>query len=71
MLVESSYRESELELAQTFLFGLSDILYQVEPYMETIGYERLFHFLDQGVIVYNIPDIKSMHNKNKMLEMAE
>jgi hypothetical protein len=51
VLVESSYREFELELDQPFLFGLSSILYQVEPYMETIGYESSFLFLEQGVIV--------------------
>jgi hypothetical protein len=49
--MESSFQEYELELAQPFLFGLSGILYQVEPYMETIGYESSFLFLDQGVIV--------------------
>jgi hypothetical protein len=33
-----SLSEYEFELAQPFLFGLSGILYQIEPYMETIGY---------------------------------
>jgi hypothetical protein len=44
-------QEYELKLAQPFLFGLSCILYQVEPYMETIGYERPLLILDQGGIV--------------------
>ena len=51
MLEKSSHRESELRLAQPFLFGLSGILYQVEPYMETIGYESPFLVLDQGGVV--------------------
>jgi hypothetical protein len=51
VLAESSRRESTLGLAQPFLFGLRGILYQVETYMETIGYEHRFIFLGQGGIV--------------------
>jgi hypothetical protein len=51
MLLELAYLESELDLAQPFLFNLSCIFYQVEPYMETIGYECSLLVLDQGGIV--------------------
>jgi hypothetical protein len=51
MLVESACRESEFELAQPFLFGLIGILYQIEPYMETVGCEIPFLIFDQGGIV--------------------
>jgi hypothetical protein len=51
VLVESAHLESELELAQPFFFGLSSILYQVEPYMENIGYERTLLVLHQGGVV--------------------
>jgi hypothetical protein len=45
MLAESACREPKFKLAQPFLFGLSSILYQIEPYMETVGYERLISCL--------------------------
>jgi hypothetical protein len=51
VLAKLTRQESELELAQPFLFGLSDILYQVEPYMKTIVYECPFIVHDQGGIV--------------------
>jgi hypothetical protein len=51
MLVESACLEYELELAQSFLFGLSGILYQVETYVETIGYECMLLVLDQGGVI--------------------
>jgi len=51
MHVELACLESELNLAQPFVFGLSGILYQVENYMETIVYECSFVFLHQGGIV--------------------
>jgi hypothetical protein len=49
--VESACREFEFELAQPLLFGLSGILYQIEPYMETVGYEIPFLVFDHGGIV--------------------
>jgi hypothetical protein len=51
ILAKSSHQESKFDLAHPFLFGLSDVLYQVEPYMKTIGYESPFLFLDQGGVV--------------------
>jgi hypothetical protein len=51
VLAESTHWEYEFELAHPFLFGLRDFLYQVEPYMETIGYESMFLVLGQGGIV--------------------
>jgi hypothetical protein len=51
ILAKSARWEPELELDHPFLFGLRDILYQVEPYMETIGYEHMFLVLDQGGVV--------------------
>jgi hypothetical protein len=51
VLVESTCLESKLDLAHPFLFGLSNILYQVETYMETIGYEHPLLVLDQGSVI--------------------
>jgi hypothetical protein len=51
VLAESTCQESEFELAQPFLFGFSDIIYLIEPYMETVGYEGSLLVFDQcGVI---------------------
>jgi hypothetical protein len=51
MLSESTCRKPKFKLAQPLLFGLSNILYQIEPHMETIGYEGPLLFFDQcGVI---------------------
>jgi hypothetical protein len=46
MLVELDFWEPEFELAQPLLFSLSDILYQIKPYMETIEYESPFLFFE-------------------------
>jgi hypothetical protein len=43
--------ESELQLAQPFLFGLSGVFHQVEAYMESIRYKCPLFILDQGGIV--------------------
>ena len=51
VLEESACREPEFKLAQPFLFGLRNILYQIEPYMETVGYEIFFLVFDQCGIV--------------------
>jgi hypothetical protein len=51
VLAKSARQEAKLNLAQPFVFGLSGILYQVENYMETIGYEHLLLVLYQGGIV--------------------
>jgi hypothetical protein len=51
MLAESAYREPKFKLAQPFLFGLSSILYQIEPHMETVGYEGPFLVFDQCGII--------------------
>jgi hypothetical protein len=51
VLAELTCQELEFELAQPFLFGLSGILYQIEPYMETVGYKGPLLVFDQcGVI---------------------
>jgi hypothetical protein len=46
VLAESAYRETEFKLAQPFLFGLSSVIYQIKPHMETIGYEISLLILD-------------------------
>jgi hypothetical protein len=46
VLAESSGSESELQLAQPFLFGLSGVLHQVEAYMESIRYKHLLFILE-------------------------
>jgi hypothetical protein len=51
MLAESTSLESELQLAQPLLLGLSGVLHQVEAYMESIGYKCPFFILDQGGVV--------------------
>jgi hypothetical protein len=48
MLAESTHQESEFELVQPFLFVMSGNLYQIEPYMETVGYESLFLIFELG-----------------------
>jgi hypothetical protein len=51
MLAKSACQESEFKLAQPLLVGLRGILHQIEPYMETIGYEISFLVFDQFGIV--------------------
>jgi hypothetical protein len=42
ILAESTGPEPEFKLAQPLLFGLSTVLYQIKPHMQTIGYETRF-----------------------------
>ena len=38
VLAESTCQEPEFKLAQTLLFGLSSVLYQIKSLMEAVGY---------------------------------
>ena len=51
MLAKLAYWELALQLIQTLLFILRNVLHYEKPYMETIGYECLFLVLQQSVFI--------------------